>query len=344
MREVFLSTSSVEPHRRSEYWRELNSSLRDVSPVDDGGNSALEGSMKLRTFGTIAISTHAFSAQRWRCEWHHVARGNAEHYRLMLVLAGNGKGDFNNTNLACGPGDLFIVDSAQPYHMEVEAGQRLAMFIPRAALEKLVGRKNLHGLVLEHASPMNTLLRDYMIGLSKVAHHLPGDESIAASESLITLVAGGFSGLNADSVAQRRTGGRPFRQSVLDYINQHVADPDLDIERLTRRFCISRSHLYRLFEADGGIARVIRDKRLELAYRQLVAPSPKQRARSIKELAYDCGFSGAEPFIRAFKAKFGATPHTVLMEQTPRQSSGDDAARLGEDVRQIYALLHANGL
>jgi mannose-6-phosphate isomerase-like protein (cupin superfamily) len=155
MREVFLSTSSVEPHRRSEYWRELNSSLRDVSPVDDGGNSALEGSMQLWTFGTVAIPTHAFRAQRWRCEWHHVARGNAEHYRLMLVLAGNGKGDFNNTNLVCGPGDLLIVDSAQPYRMEVEAGRRLAMFIPRAALEKLVGRKNLHGLVLEHASPMH---------------------------------------------------------------------------------------------------------------------------------------------------------------------------------------------
>ncbi len=71
-------------------------------------------------------------------------------------------------------------------------------------------------------------------------------------------------------------------------------------------FRLSRSHLYRAFASDGGVAKVIRDKRLDRAYRILVDRGDKPV--SLKEIAYRCGFHDGTQFTHAFKARFNMTP------------------------------------
>ncbi|WFU42251.1 hypothetical protein QA640_07195 [Bradyrhizobium sp. CB82] len=60
-------------------------------------------------------------------------------------------------------------------------------------------------------------------------------------------------------------------------IKHHIAH-NLETDLLTaaelcREFRISRASLYRLFEADGGLAHYIREQRLNLAFRQLLSPA-----------------------------------------------------------------------
>lgn len=97
-----------------------------------------------------------------------------------------------------------------------------------------------------------------------------------------------------------------LRRRVLDFITANLAEPKLGPAFLMRRFQISRAHLYRMFQMDGGVASVIRDKRLDAAYRQLLQRS--SQTLSITEIAYDLGFSSSGHFLRAFQARFGVTP------------------------------------
>src|SRR5690625_4184332 len=91
-----------------------------------------------------------------------------------------------------------------------------------------------------------------------------------------------------------------LRQRVLRYINQNLADPELSPRSIMQHFRLSHSHLYRAFEGDLGVARIIRNKRLDLAYRTILLN--KHKPLSIKELAFKCGFSPRSQFSVFFKS------------------------------------------
>ncbi|AFQ52074.1 helix-turn-helix domain-containing protein [Burkholderia cepacia] len=72
------------------------------------------------------------------------------------------------------------------------------------------------------------------------------------------------------------------------------------------RFRISRAPLYRAFAEDGGVTRLIRNKRLDAAY--LALRYQRGPARPIGAIAAEYGFSSSAQFLRAFRSHFGFTP------------------------------------
>ncbi|TFL12923.1 helix-turn-helix domain-containing protein [Pusillimonas noertemannii] len=110
----------------------------------------------------------------------------------------------------------------------------------------------------------------------------------------------------AEEGADRLSLEAALRQRVVAFIEQNIHRPELSPRSISRRFNVSRSHLYRAFASDGGVAKFLRDKRLDAAARELTrAHSP---AISIAELAHRLGFSSGNQFLRAFRNRFGITP------------------------------------
>jgi AraC-like DNA-binding protein len=86
---------------------------------------------------------------------------------------------------------------------------------------------------------------------------------------------------------------------------------------LVKRSGISRSELYRCFAPIGGIARVIQQRRLRQAYRELVrADAPAWVSRIGEEV----GFYDPSSFTRAFRREFGCTPSEVLTRRALQAS------------------------
>lgn len=100
------------------------------------------------------------------------------------------------------------------------------------------------------------------------------------------------------------TGKDILRWQIDAYIDRHLGEENLGSTSLARRFRLSRATLYRLFEDRDGIARHIRERRLQAASSQLARPSPPR----LTWLLHELGFASERQFQRAFRARFGMCP------------------------------------
>ena len=307
---AYVSTDMVEPSERTEFWRGVTKQIYDITPLRE--NEQLRASIKPARLDSLVLAELTFNAQRYLRTPHAIARSGLDDYLVQIVVSGPPVGEFGDTRERIEVGDIFFVDLAQATYIETQAGRRLTIGVPRHPLEEMVGRKNLHGLRLKSQSPITMLLRDYLFGLYAVAPRLDGHASVAARDALLTLFSGAIAGENTATPEVQSALQTALRDRVLMFISQQLHDPALGPELLMRRFKVSRSYLYKIFEADGGIAKVIREQRLDLARKKLASTEPQ--AVSIKRLAFECGFSSSEHFIRLFKSRFGITPAALKTE------------------------------
>ncbi len=304
-RELFLSTDMVDETLRDDFWREAVKPIYDVSSPGEENSNGFNGTLRSRPFGTILIGSTTFNEQNYRRTPSLIAQSGMDHYVLQVMLAGGLTGNFNGTDVRTKPGDILILDLSQTVSSSVEAGARITIVIQRAELEKLVGWRNLHGMVLQAEAPITRLLFQYLRGLDAVAAELPPNEALAAQEAMLILLSVSING-KEDEAAEQMPINLPMRNRILSYIDENLTNPLLGPHSILQHFRVSRSHLYRAFEPDGGVAKVIRDKRLDLAYRVLI--DRKGKPISLKEIAYRCGFHDGTQFTKAFKVRFGLSP------------------------------------
>ena len=97
---------------------------------------------------------------------------------------------------------------------------------------------------------------------------------------------------------------------ILRFIDQNLFDPALTPTQLCKAFGVSRAALYRLFEAYGGVADHIRNRRLDRAYAQII---DLQNTRSnISAVAGGLGFYDHAHFSHRFKERFGFAPRDLV--------------------------------
>ena len=311
--EFFVSTTSLDPKIRSQYWRDLGKSLHVVSPIH---GESLDGSVHIRKQGPIEVWSTSFNEQEFHRDRRTIAQTRTDDYIIILTLSGTSTADFNDTNLIANPGDIYIVDLNQPYRSHVSPGRRATWVMSRSLLEKLLGPRNLHGVVLKAGHPMVTLLTDFLKGMQISAMQLSEEEAAMALDAGARLLAGSLIGQIAIPDAVQTIAAQGLRQRIIEFIDHQICNPDLGPDLIIRYFHLSRAYLYRLFDGTDGVARLIREKRLDLGYRMLTAKptGPFDRQTLVKEVAYSCGFANSETFFRLFKARFCVTPRTAALE------------------------------
>lgn len=107
------------------------------------------------------------------------------------------------------------------------------------------------------------------------------------------------------TLGERRIAQDPLAARAIDIIRAQATDPDFSIERLATIFDISREHLARRFRKTTGRSpsEYLLRHRLQLAGTLL-----HQSDHKLHAIARACGFSGANYFVRVFKAHTGITP------------------------------------
>lgn len=114
--------------------------------------------------------------------------------------------------------------------------------------------------------------------------------------------------------AHPREGGGAHKQlmsGIIEYIDEHLSDPELDPLSIAMAHFISVRHLQGLFQAQGTtVSKFIRHRRLHRCYDELADP---RSAKPITAIALSNGFVAAGHFSRTFRAHFGVTPRSVRL-------------------------------
>ncbi|MFE9322479.1 helix-turn-helix domain-containing protein [Nocardia sp. NPDC052278] len=110
---------------------------------------------------------------------------------------------------------------------------------------------------------------------------------------------------------------------VRRYIEDNLDDPDLSPTSIASVHGISVRTLQLAFAETGmTVSRWIRDRRLNVCYRNLAQARPTE---TVTDVAFRWGFNNVGHFSRTFKQAFGVSPSRVLAES---RSGSDDSAAL----------------
>jgi AraC-like DNA-binding protein len=158
----------------------------------------------------------------------------------------------------------------------------------------------------------------FLHSLSEQLPALPDASGLALSDSILGLLASTLAEYQESQNGQMALPA-VLKQRVMQYVQTHLAEADLTIERIARDMNCSKRYLHLVFEDEEcSLERRIWATRLERSEKALRVATDQQR--SISEIAFSCGFASSAHFCRMFKAQFGLPPSEYRKHSTAIQS------------------------
>ncbi|HET7880630.1 MAG TPA: helix-turn-helix domain-containing protein [Acetobacteraceae bacterium] len=319
MKAETFSTSDLPAPRQFDAWMGWFDGVFDASPHDllrDGFAAQSEswhvGGCMLSRVQAPAIRVHRNLAHVRRNPLHHWVITLGRHTTSLI-----GTGD---TTLRVPPGIPFVLSLADEMTSERAADQRLQLYLSREKFADLApALDQARGTALD--SPLGSLFGDYLVLLERILPDAAPDDLPRLSDAIGAMVAAclareqgraGSAGPQIDLVRLER---------IRHIVRRYLRSPALGPRLLCRRLSMSRSKLYRLMDAEGGVARYIQRQRLLEAYALLSDPSTD---RPITAIAEELCFPDTSGFSRAFRRAFGVSPSDIRLEL--RDASGRRAS------------------
>lgn len=306
-----LETRGLPPREALDLWQATVDPVFDFTLGAGTEPQAFAVSFEAFHFGSmIAARTAGSGSYGFERTAEKVARSGIDHFLVQAFIRGRKQIVDDDGEAEVGPGDVWIFDMARTVRTRTQDYINLSLIIPRAALVPLlVEPDRLHGSKLGHETLLGSLLHDHIRSLDLRAPQMTIREAAAITASTLHLIAG-----CAGPIAERREAAASEAASAVlarlrRSIEDHLGDPDLGPDLLTRRHGLSRARLYRLFEPIGGVADYIRHRRLARCLRDLRAAA--LREVRIVDIARTWGFANEAAFVRAFRARYGATPGEI---------------------------------
>jgi AraC-like DNA-binding protein len=210
-----------------------------------------------------------------------------------------------SVQLAPGQWDAF---DAGPLHVTANrsAAEQIAFLLPQDQLDRKV---DLEQLAVRRQPGATGISRLLCHAASILFQEIPKSSSSRVAELtepvrrwLNIAVRERMEGEEAEGSPHER-----LRRRVKTYVNAHVRDPTLSVERIARQLSCTPRYLQKAFQSTGRrLSDQIRDVRLDRCYSDLLDPA--QTHRSITEIALSWGFNSVTHFSDAFRQRFGVAP------------------------------------
>lgn len=227
-------------------------------------------------------------------------------YLLTLLTGGEMKFEQSNRLSRIGPGDLCLLDTAQPYDLNVSTDYTAIHFqIARDEFDRrLPSAERVSAMRVaadgRYARLAATMLQSTM---DIVAETSPRQ----LAPTLIDLVALAFD----ESFSQLMQDQSRYAKIVAraqEVMSDHLLDCSFDLAKVPSAIGVSPRTLSRAF-AQAGLtpSKWMWSKRLDAAKEMIQSA----RGYPVSEVAMACGFNDFSHFSRAFKAQFGVSPSTL---------------------------------
>ena len=245
----------------------------------------------------------------------HIARSTGDLCFVNLQLDGVGRYTQRGHEQVCGPGDLAIADTTEPFEIANCRDFQLFCFaVPRHLLPSgFCERPRLHLSATEAGRALSRTLGGYA-ELCLSSRRPPGIPAFAG-EHVVDLISQAPEILEAGP--SERLNAPVLLSMMLDHIDRHSDDPDLGAATLAVRFRCSARYVHRLFATTGhSVGEHVNARRILACSRILLDRTCGNR--TIAEIAFAAGFRDISHFNRLFKRANGAAPREFRRAMNPK--------------------------
>lgn len=320
MQHVQFSTRDEHPGDRIARWRQINLDYFGNLEVDCLSEGALDAEFAMFTVGELRmfrIEAPMHRIRRSACTGELPCDGM---YKLVLQLQGRADIVQSDGSSQLRPGDWSLYDPRVPYSItNHERASLLAVQIPRRLLKSFKVPSLLRCQAqASNVVGLHAVLGSFLCSLSEQLVTLSDGVGQPLSETVVGLVA-------STLAAYRQDGSEPptlpgvLKARVKQYVQTHLGEPDLTLDRIAKDMHCSKRYLHRVFEDERcSLERYIWQARLERCQVALRAPSAARR--SVSEVAYQWGFNSSAHFCRLFKSQYGLSPTDFRRQTAPPAS------------------------
>lgn len=301
--EVDLGLPLLRPNDQFEIWRQTLLPLFEVDYRGMHEGATFDASLRLIPLGDAVMSICGSQAQAFSRSMADVRTSGWDHIVIQNYTRGGFSGVCGDSPISVRAGDINILDLGNTLSTEASAFSNLTLVLPRARLP-LANTHSVHGAVLSRSDALAPVVAQHMAAIASHAGSLSELEMSACIEALCLMLSS--SSLRDAEAGVRSAAGASLRSRVASYIDQHLADPELDPDRIAGACHVSRASLYRLFTPDGGVMAFIAGRRLDRAFDLLSHTSVSPP--TIAQIGGMVGFVSETHFGRAFRQRFAMTP------------------------------------
>jgi len=235
----------------------------------------------------------------------HIARSIGDVYFVNLQLDGVGRYTQRGHEQICGPGDLAIVDTTEPF--EIANCRNFSLFcfaVPRQLLPGALAERPRLRL---SATEAGRALYRTLSGHAELCLRSEPNSGISAfgAQHVVDLISHAPGILEGRS--PERAGLSVLLSMMLDHIDRHVDDPELCAATLAQKFHCSQRYVHKLFSTTGrSVGEHVNGQRILVCTRNLLDHA--HRRATIAEVAFNAGFRDISYFNRLFKRSTGVAP------------------------------------
>jgi len=302
-----MTTDQVAPRERPGFWADWVDRLFHGLKSDLYGDTDFDGRMTTLHAGAVVLTRLEANRHRVVRSSTLVRQSEVGYLKIVAPFVGCAGVEQKGREAWVTPDQWSIYDTTDAYAVANPTRvEHLIVMIPKErlaerglALEPLMARRlggggGVSRMALE---TMRSAYRE-LPGMSEAAARGVGD-AITQFVHLSMLELAGI----ATAVTQREA----LRERIKQYVEEHLGDAGLSVDRVAQALNCSRRQLYNAFaeEADGVAGYILR-RRLEACRRTLADRASDQR--SITDVALANGFQNMAHFSRVFRAHLGAAP------------------------------------
>ncbi|MCX7304908.1 MAG: helix-turn-helix domain-containing protein [Hyphomicrobiales bacterium] len=308
--DVVFDTDSLPQAKRYAAWRDAICDVYVHVDVKATNPEQYRGFIREAKFGEVVLTDILLSEQRIRRNNQHISKLDKDCYYLQLVHKGNisvvQRGEMHRSNAARGAifsateqYELYGHGDVRSFYLEIPHDE-FAQRFPREKIPVLAALNTTQGL--------GRIATEFCASLATEGSLLDDGVRAGLGNQLMDMLAFTLLTSEGDIPGAEGSVKKARLRSVQQWIEAHIADLDLSLDRVATANGMSLRYLHILFEThEMSASEWIWNRRLQLAYDSLTCGD----GRSITSIAFDHGFNSSAHFSTMFRRKYGTSPRDI---------------------------------
>jgi len=204
---------------------------------------------------------------------------------------------------------LSIFDSRHPFESRhLEPTRSLSIRVPGALLRSAIAMPEEYcGVPISLKHGVSAVFREFVYSMWLERDRISDPEGKDLSLQTVNMLKAVCNAAPRRALRSVPSSSEILLGTAMQFIEEHLSDQSLTVERVAQSLQISRGRLYMAARgAENPLGRMILLMRLERCRQALV--NPRLEGRRITDIAFDWGFNDTAHFSRTFKSRYGMSP------------------------------------